>query len=55
MNITLEGDLMAQMDANNKNNKQEDVSLSKRKEELQDTTAKDRRLDFWDQPISSNR
>ena len=41
MNITQEGEWMANMNAK-ENNKQEDVSLPKKEEELQDTTAKGR-------------
>lgn len=43
MNITQEGEWMANMNAKNIN-KQEDVSLPKKEEELQDTTANGRRL-----------
>ena len=36
-----------------KKNKSEDFSPAKKQEELQDTTARGRRYDFWDMPINS--
>jgi len=56
MNITEEGEDMSKM-LDKKNNKDEQVrgNIAPKGEELRDTTANGRRLDFWDQPIKANR
>ena len=52
MNITEEGDQMSKMlDIKNKSNEQIRGNIAPKGEELRDTTANDRRSDFWDQPI----
>ena len=55
MNITEEGEEMSKMIDKKKNNEQVRGNIAPKGEELRDTTANDRRLDFWDQPIKANR
>ena len=56
MNITEEGDEMSKMlDKKIKNDEQTRGNIALKGEELRDTTANGRRLDFWDQPIKANR
>ena len=51
MNITEEGECMAKMLDHEKNNdEQTRGNIALKREELRDTTANGRRLDFWDQP-----
>lgn len=56
MNITQEGEDMAKtIDREKNNNEQIRGNIAPKGEELRDTTANGRRLDFWDQPIKTNR
>ena len=56
MNITEEGECMAKMLDHKKNNdEQTRGNIALKGEELRDTTANGRRLDFWDQPVKANR
>lgn len=56
MNITEEGNVMSKMlNIKNKNNEQTRGNIALKREELRDTTANGRRLDFWDQPIKADR
>jgi hypothetical protein len=56
MNITEEGKDMAKMIVHKKNHdEQTRGNVALKGEELRDTTANGRRLDFWDQPIKANR
>ncbi len=54
MNITEEGDQMSKILDKKKNNKQVRGNIAPKGEELRDTTANDRRFDFWDQPIEES-
>lgn len=56
MNITEEGECMAKMlDHKKLNDEQIRGNIAPKGEELRDTTANGRRLDFWDQPTKPNR
>ena len=55
MNITEEGEDMAKRLDHEKNNEQIRGNIAPKGEELRDTTANGRRLDFWDQPVKANR
>lgn len=50
MNITEEMDEMSKI-KDKKNNEQVRGNIAPKGEELRDTTANDRRYDFWDQPL----
>jgi hypothetical protein len=55
MNISEDGLNLEAIKKKQKKNKSENSSLAEKQEELQDTTARGRRLDFWDQPIENCR
>lgn len=56
MNITQEGEEMAKMlDHKKKHDEQIRGNVALKREELRDTSANGRRLDFWDQPYKPNR
>lgn len=56
MNITEEGEVLGKMkDLQKKHDEQVRGNVAPKGEELRDTTANGRRLDFWDQPFKADR